>query len=337
MGNKETKLIVHEQKFITPVSDPKIVLERNIDNINKLKKEDFSYDINSQIDNAANRNNILNTYDNEIDILDTLTYSESLIWINKVTLHTHAHIYRVQPKFSIKVSELKKHYMYPNTFIEQCYANSGNLANTHFSLEKAVAQFKKYCCKSFLSGYEFKDESFHFINLIPTKYNIIDIHALLPETLFTCTNAINEYSSKKQNCGLALSNSNTPHEVLLTDTAENMIELLCFIGQNNKANTYLDPLELVTSLSEKGVCCPRSSMRGLVARVIVYLVDMYPTIDSSSFGLSKEELLTWIQFPLTIREIFIDMLNFYIMRNINPLLYMNSKQRLLYAEKCLFR
>lgn len=83
-----------------------------------------------------------------------------------------------------------------------------------------------------------------------------------------------------------------------------------------------------TSVSSDGkLLCPRSSVRRHIASVWMYLMHKYPSLRRQLEGfLSWDVALAWLQLPVTLRELFMDLYSQRLMGDLNPWCYMGDVQ-----------
>lgn len=88
-----------------------------------------------------------------------------------------------------------------------------------------------------------------------------------------------------------------------------------------------------TSVSSDGkLLCPRSSVRRHIASVWMYLMHKYPSLRRQLEGfLSWDVALAWLQLPVTLRELFMDLYSQRLMGDLNPFCY--SQSRVEMAER----
>jgi hypothetical protein len=88
-----------------------------------------------------------------------------------------------------------------------------------------------------------------------------------------------------------------------------------------------------SSLDETGTLwCPRESVRGLLARLLVYFADKHLISFPEDI---RSIILEWVILPVSCREIMLEGLYFYLQGDINPLVFIADREK--YARNVLDR
>ena len=102
----------------------------------------------------------------------------------------------------------------------------------------------------------------------------------------------------------------------------------------------LDPVPTVVGISETSRCwaaCPRISMRGRLARLILYLYDKYGKDAVPIEFIPDNLLLTWVVSEPTEEEIVHELFMVHMLGDVNPLVFMPPILRSRYATNIIRR
>lgn len=92
-----------------------------------------------------------------------------------------------------------------------------------------------------------------------------------------------------------------------------------------------------TSIDELNHVCPRDTIKGWIARIVLTLMDMYGNQSISPRWMDRELLVRWSSLPLSVEEIIHDLLVYSITKDTSPFIHLDSRERERYAKSILLR